>query len=104
MKLTVYLAGEIHTDWRDELIGAVQAKGLDIEFVSPQLNHDLSDGIGEQIKGEQPDNYFRDLAASDVNNFRTQVMEQGRHRDRPVRRGLSPVEHRDGSVHWNRVG
>ena len=51
MKLTVYLAGEIHTDWRDELIGAVQAKGLDIEFVSPQLNHDLSDGIGEQIKG-----------------------------------------------------
>lgn len=74
MKFTVYLAGEIHTDWRDELIGAVQAKGLDIEFVSPQLNHDLSDGIGEQIKGEQPDNYFRDLAASDVNNFRTQVM------------------------------
>lgn len=74
MKLTVYLAGEIHTDWRDELIAAVKKAGLDMEFVSPQLNHDLSDAIGENIKGEQPSKYFRDLAASDVNNFRTQVM------------------------------
>ncbi len=74
MKLTVYLAGEIHTDWRDELVEKVKAKGLDYEFVSPQLVHDRSDNIGEDIKGKQPNNYFRDLAASDVNNFRTEVL------------------------------
>lgn len=74
MKLTVYLAGEIHTDWRDELISKTRESGLDLEFVSPQLVHDRSDDIGEAIQGTQPNAYFRDLAASDVNNFRTEVL------------------------------
>lgn len=76
MKLTVYLAGEIHTDWRDELKNKAEQKGLPLTFVSPQTNHDRSDDIGEAILGEQPGNYFKDDAASDVNNFRTQVMLQ----------------------------
>ena len=74
MKLTVYLAGEIHTDWRQELIEKVTARGLDMEFVFPQQVHDRSDSIGEDIQGTQPNAYFRDLAASDVNNFRTEVL------------------------------
>jgi len=76
MRLTVYLAGEIHSDWRQELIEKVQAKGLDLEFVHPQLVHDRSDSVGEDIQGPQPNAYFRDLAASDVNNFRTEVLMQ----------------------------
>ena len=74
MQLTVYLAGEIHTDWREELKDKVSAKGLDIRFVHPQLVHDRSDSIGEDIQGEQHSAYFRDLAASDINNFRTEVL------------------------------
>ncbi|MGO1522718.1 MAG: YtoQ family protein [Nesterenkonia sp.] len=74
MRLTVYLAGEIHTDWRQDLIEKAQEKGLDLEFVSPQLVHDRSDSIGEDIQGTQPNAYFRDLAASDINNFRTEVL------------------------------
>lgn len=74
MRLTVYLAGEIHTAWRDELMEKVQQKGLDLEFVSPQLVHQRSDNIGEDVQGTQPTAYFRDLAASDINNFRTEVL------------------------------
>ncbi len=74
MKLTVYLAGEIHTSWREDLIEQVKDKGLDLEFVFPQQVHERSDNVGEDIQGTQPNNYFRDLAASDVNNFRTEVL------------------------------
>lgn len=76
MQLTVYLAGEIHTSWREELIENVKAKGLDFEFVYPQQVHDRSDSVGEDIQGTQPSPYFRDLAASDINNFRTEVLLQ----------------------------
>ena|SRR5699024_992514 len=76
MKLTVYLAGEIHTDWRNELKQKAEQKGLPLTFVSPQTNHDRSDDIGEAIQGKQPNNLYRDDRASDVNNFRTQVMLQ----------------------------
>lgn len=76
MKFVVYLAGEIHSDWREKLMKEVDDKGLPFEFVYPQTEHDLSDDIGEQILGEQPGKYYRDRAASDVNNFRTDVLMQ----------------------------
>lgn len=74
MTFVVYLAGQIHDDWRNTLIEKVKEKDLPFEFVSPQTNHDLSDDIGEKILGEQPGKYYKDDAASDVNNFRTQVL------------------------------
>lgn len=74
MDLTVYLAGEIHSGWRDEIQSLAAEKDLPLTFVSPQTNHDLSDDIGENILGEQPNNYYRDNAASGINNLRTQVL------------------------------
>ena len=74
MKLTVYLAGQIHDDWRDELAQKAKQQDLPLTFVGPQTNHDRSDNIGEDILGEQPNNYYRDNAASDINNLRTQVL------------------------------
>ncbi|GAB2556153.1 YtoQ family protein [Gracilibacillus alcaliphilus] len=76
MELTVYLAGQIHDDWRDQLAELAQQRDLALTFCGPQTNHDRSDDIGEAILGEQPNNYFRDDAASDINNFRTQVLMQ----------------------------
>jgi len=57
---------------------AAQAKekNLPLTFVGPQTNHDRSDDIGESILGEQPNNLYRDEAASSVNNFRTEVLMQ----------------------------
>ncbi|WP_419957433.1 YtoQ family protein [Psychrobacillus psychrotolerans] len=74
MKLIVYLAGQIHDDWREEVAQKANAKNLPLEFVGPQTNHDRSDNIGEEIQGKQPSNLYKDDAASDINNFRTQVL------------------------------
>ncbi|MFD2830901.1 YtoQ family protein [Corticicoccus populi] len=74
MEFTVYLAGHIHGSWRDDLTEKAKEKGLPLNFVSPQTDHDLSDNIGEQILGEQPGPFFKDDAASSVNNFRTSVL------------------------------
>lgn len=49
MELVVYLAGQIHDDWRDEVKAKAQEKNLAITFVSPQTNHDRSDAVGEDI-------------------------------------------------------
>src|SRR5699024_8313302 len=76
MERTVYLAVEIHTNWRETLKKQAVEKGLPLTFVSPQTDHDRSDDIGEAIQGKQPNNLYRDERASDVNNFRTQVMLQ----------------------------
>ncbi|GIN93047.1 YtoQ family protein [Siminovitchia terrae] len=74
MRLTVYLAGEIHSSWREEIKEKAQTLQLPVDFVCPMENHDRSDAIGEEILGEQPDAVFRDEAASSFNNLRTQVL------------------------------
>jgi len=76
MDLTVYLAGQIHDDWRENVKEIAKKKDLPLTFVEPQTNHDRSDDIGEAILGKQPDDVYRDDAASSVNNFRTQVLMQ----------------------------
>lgn len=76
MELTVYLAGQIHDDWREQVKAKAKEKNLPLSFVGPQTSHDLSDDIGENILGEQPGNFYKDNAASAVNNLRTQVLMQ----------------------------
>ncbi|MFC0522279.1 YtoQ family protein [Pontibacillus salicampi] len=73
MELTVYLAGQIHDDWRDEVKNKAKDRELTIQFVGPQENHDRSDSVGEDILGEQPNKVLRDDAASSINNLRTQI-------------------------------
>ncbi|GAA0429907.1 YtoQ family protein [Lentibacillus halophilus] len=76
MELMVYLAGQIHDDWREQLKSKAAEKKLPLTFVAPQTNHERSDNIGEDILGKQPGNMYRDDAASAINNFRTEVMMQ----------------------------
>lgn len=76
MELTVYLAGQIHDDWREKVTQKANEKRLPLQFVAPQTNHDRSDDIGEAILGEQPGKLYRDDAASSINNLRTQVLMQ----------------------------
>ncbi len=76
MELTVYLAGQIHDNWREEVATKAAEKNLPLSFVSPQTNHDRSDNIGEDILGKQPSKQHKDDVASDINNFRTQVLMQ----------------------------
>ncbi|HET7626870.1 MAG TPA: YtoQ family protein [Bacillales bacterium] len=74
MELTVYLAGQIHDDWRERVKQRANEQGLSLQFVGPMEDHDRSDNIGEEILGPQPNAVYKDEAASAVNNLRTQVL------------------------------
>ena len=73
-KLTIYLAGEIHSDWRAELQAELERRDLPVEFVGPQEVHDRSDSVGEDVLGEQPGNRYRDLVGAGINTLRTRVL------------------------------
>src|SRR5699024_2231629 len=74
MNLTVYLAGEIHTDWREQLSCAAKKDDLPLTFVSPQTNYDRSDSIVEDILILQLSELYTDEVASVINNYRMIVM------------------------------
>lgn len=67
--LKVYLSGEIHTDWRDQIIHG--ADGLDISFDSPVTDHAASDDCGVAILGEEPDKFWHDRKGAQINAIRT---------------------------------
>ena len=52
MQLTVYLSGEIHTNWREEIKNP-KIKGIDISFLQPVTDHALSDDCGVLIMGKE---------------------------------------------------
>lgn len=72
--ILIYAAGEIHSDWRNELRGHLQALGVRARIVGPQEVHDRSDSVGEDILGEQPGPMYRDLMGARVNTLRTRVL------------------------------
>ena len=74
MRLTIYLAGQIHDPWRDRFRQLARERDLPLEFVGPQEVHALSDNIGEKILGEQPNPRWKDEVASQVNNLRTRIL------------------------------
>lgn len=69
MTLAVYLSGEIHTDWREELIAAT--KGLDVTFSAPVTDHAASDDCGVTILGAESDKFWHDHKGAKVNAIRT---------------------------------
>lgn len=58
MTLHIYLSGEIHTDWREQIIEG--AKGLDVSFNSPVTDHGASDDCGVAILGAEPNKFWHD--------------------------------------------
>ena len=48
MSFTIYLSGEIHTDWREQITQGVANNNLDIEVLGPVLDHNRSDNIIRQ--------------------------------------------------------
>ncbi|MEL6643043.1 MAG: YtoQ family protein [Pseudomonadota bacterium] len=69
MTLQVYLSGEIHTDWREQITGG--AAGLDVAFNSPVTDHDASDDCGVVILGAEDNKYWHDHKGAMVNAIRT---------------------------------
>jgi YtoQ family protein len=67
--LKVYLSGEIHSDWREQIIEG--ARGLDVSFSAPVTDHDASDDCGVAILGAEPNKYWHDHKGAMVNAIRT---------------------------------
>ena len=69
--LNVYLAGEIHTNWREEIIENCKKEKLDIQFTSPVTNHPSSDDCGVEILGPEEKNMWKDRKGANINSIRT---------------------------------
>jgi len=71
MEITVYLSGEIHTEWRNEIINKSNELNLPIEFLSPNTNHELSDDVGVEILGKEDKKFWHDHKSAKINSIRT---------------------------------
>ncbi len=70
---TIYLSGEIHTPWREELMEAAERAKLPVEFLGPITDHSASDAAGDMLgKDEKP--FWRDHQSAKVNSIRTRTM------------------------------
>ena len=68
MMLTVYLSGEIHTDWRDQI--AHGARDLNVVFTGPVTDHAASDDCGVAILGAEPNKFWHDHKGAKLNAMR----------------------------------
>jgi YtoQ family protein len=73
MALTVYLSGEIHTAWREEIIKGAKENRLDINFVSAVCDHEASDAAGDSL-GSEENQFWRDHKSARVNLIRTKTL------------------------------
>lgn len=69
MTLRIYLSGEIHTDWRDQITAG--AAGLDVAFDGPVTDHDASDDCGVAIMGGEDKKFWHDNKGANLNAIRT---------------------------------
>ena len=69
--LNVYLSGEIHSNWREEIIDLCNKENLEINFTSPVTNHEASDNCGVEILGTEDNNYWKDNKGAKINSIKT---------------------------------
>lgn len=74
MSWQVYLSGEIHTDWREDIENGVKKAGLDVIFTAPVTDHAASDDCGVTIMGAEPDKYWHDHKGAMLNAVRTRTL------------------------------
>ncbi len=75
MTWTIYLSGEIHTDWRDQIVAGARELDLPVEFTSANTDHEASDAAGDML-GPESGGYWRDHKSSRVNAIRTRTLLQ----------------------------
>ena len=67
----VYLSGEIHSNWREEIINLCKVEKLDISFTSPVTDHEASDNCGIEILGSEENNFWKDNKGAKINSIKT---------------------------------
>ncbi len=69
--MRIYLSGEIHTDWRDQIIAA--CGDLNVSFDGPVTDHAASDDCGVEILGAEPNKFWHDRKGAQLNAIRTRT-------------------------------
>lgn len=73
MEWSVYLSGEIHSDWRNEIENGVKKEKLPVSFTAPVTDHPASDNCGVLILGEEEKDFWKDHKGAKINAIRTQT-------------------------------
>ncbi len=73
MHWTVYLSGEIHTDWRDIIEAQAASAELSVSFTSPVTDHGASDDCGVKIMGSEDSKFWHDHKGAKLNAIRTRT-------------------------------
>ena len=73
MSWIVYLSGEIHADWREQIINGLAESDLPVSFTSAVTNHEASDAAGD-VLGKEDRQFWRDHKSAKVNSIRTRTM------------------------------
>jgi YtoQ family protein len=71
MTWRAYLAGEIHSNWRERIAAGVARLGLPVSLDTPVTDHDASDECGVRILGPEADPFWRDRKGAGINAIRT---------------------------------
>ncbi len=74
MSLNVYLAGEIHSDWRQQIADGVAGAKLDVTLTGPVTDHSASDDCGTAILGDEDNGFWKDHKGAKVNAIRTRTL------------------------------
>ena len=70
MKYNIFLSGEIHSDWRNDIIKGAESADLPVSFSYPEQDHDQSDHCGTNILGKEDKKFWADNKSARINSIR----------------------------------
>lgn len=70
----LYLSGEIHTNWREEIENMCKLKNLPIICNAPNTIHEDSDDCGVNILGQEQDKFWHDHKGASINAIRNSTL------------------------------
>jgi len=70
----LYLSGEIHTNWRQEIEQGCNAAGLPVHLGAPVTHHPASDDCGVAILGDESNKSWHDHKGAKLNAIRTRTL------------------------------
>ena len=73
-RLLVYLSGEVHSDWREELERSARSHSLSVEFAAPVTDHASSDACGSATLGAEDASFWHDHKGAKLNAIRNRVL------------------------------
>jgi YtoQ family protein len=74
VELTVYLAGDIHTEWRDRIYDGVEEHDLPVDLTGPVLDPAAAADCGSTILGHEDNPFWKDHKGAKLNAIRMRTL------------------------------